>query len=148
MNDNSIISAVWHKVMNELEDGFSAWVQPLSAELVGVINDTPPSPHGKLRCINIGTLTPMDIEELTFTDIMFYAPNGVEEGGVYPCLNLGAYLTWNWENAQPVEEDYSYELRAEAFGRGGMQAVNDMSYSHDFGDCDMCGGHGCDRCDW
>jgi hypothetical protein len=150
MNDKTIIEAVWKKAMAEFEGGFSGLVQPISAELVERIKDMPAAPYGKLRCVNIGTLTPMDIEELTFADIVFYAPDGVKEGGVYPSLSVGLLLTWNWDNAQPVKEDsedYSYELRSEAFARGGMQAVNDMSYSHDFDDCDMCGGHGCDRCD-
>ena len=156
MNDKTIIEAVWHKAMAEFGDPTSVWSQPLSSENVDTINAHPASTHGKLRAINIGTLTPMDIEELTFTDLLFYAPDGVQKGGVYPCLYVGAFLTWNWDNAAETEEDseeepsedYSYELRSEAFARGGMQAVNDMSYSHDFGDYDMCGGHGCDRCDW
>jgi len=155
MNDKTIIEAVWHKAMAELKDKTSAWAVPISTELISVINETPPSPHGKLRCINIGVLAPFEIETLAFTDILFHAPDGVEEGQEYTALTVGPLLTWKWDNAQSVEEepsedsdDFSYELRAEAFGRGGMQAINDMSYSHDFGDCDMCGGHGCDRCDW
>jgi hypothetical protein len=42
---------------------------------------------------------------------------------------------FEYEIADTCEEeessDYSYELRSEAFARGGMQAVNDMYCAHD-----------------
>ena len=128
MNNRKIIEHVWDKTLTELTDGTSAWAQPLSAENVESINNFTKTRHGKIRCLNIGTLTPFDISTLTFLDILFYAPDGVEKGGVYPCLSVGPYLTWNWENAQPVEEeseDFSYELRAEAYATGGITGLNE-----------------------
>lgn len=35
---------------------------------------------------------------------------------------------------EDLESDFSYELRAEAFARGGMQGVNDLYYSTDIDD--------------
>ena len=49
---------------------------------------------------------------------------------------------------EEYSEDYSYELRAEAFGRGGMVGLNEYDGLMEAEDCFSCGGHGCDRCDW
>ena len=125
MNDRKIIEHVWKNALTELTEGTSAWALPISTENVESIRR-----YMGQRCLNVGTLAPFDIKTLSFTDILFYAPNGAEEGGVYPAISVGLYLTWKWENAQPVkkedsDDDYSYELRAEAYAAGGITGLNE-----------------------
>ena len=89
----------------------------------------------QMNCLQVG-------EKLTLK-LKDYAPNG--KVNLYPIVL--EIIRISDVNEELQEDNYSYELRAEAFAAGDMVGLNEYDGLMEVQDCFRCDGYGCHRCD-